>query len=654
MLTASLPKSAPKNAFSRDGHARLRNRPGGLLFLVSVAIASTLVLALAPFALGAPAGAAAEVRLHVHGTTNVEAHAARASGRVAISGTVTDDAGRPRVGERVTLRVSRGGAGGAFVGLSAARPQACGGRPGRSTGAPPEPPSLVDAEKIGMRADSQGRFCAEVALDPDLYEVYVAAPAADDVEGAAVDFPLDVRSTATALVDLAFDPPRPVLLLDEASTEIDVVASVEEDGVTRGAEGLRIVVANETGQTVGEATTRASGHALVVADPARLGKIGPGKLRASFAGSATASPAACSIAVDRRAHVDLSIAGAEASGSALRLAPGSPADGVSLEVKAAARCAPACSGAPTGAVEARVGDTVVGAATLDEGKATLLVTFDPPGDAEAMLRLRYLPDAPSLLAGDELVAHLPVRGADPFKRIALSLAGVAIALWLALDRGRPWRMLARRGTAAGRKESQEPVARVEVLGDVPSGRGWAGTVVDAHDEVVVAGARIAIERRGFERVQAVAEARSGADGRFALAAVDLVPGDEIVVEGNLHAQLRDAAPRSGDLRIALVMRRRALLDRLVGWARKRGKPFDARPDPTPGHVRRAAGSDSPIGRWADAVEKAAFGGDVVDGPAQATVDALQPAPRTDAAGAERPDAAARPSEPPPSLRPRAR
>jgi hypothetical protein len=157
---------------------------------------------------------------------------------------------------------------------------------------------------------------------------------------------------------------------------------------------------------------------------------------------------------------------------------------------------------------------------------------------------------------------------------------------------------------------------------------------------------VAIERRGFERVQAVVEGRSGEDGRFTLAAVDLVPGDEIVVEGDVHAKLRDVAPRSGDLRVALVLRRRALLDRLVGWARKRGKPFDARPDPTPGHVRRAAGSESPVGRWADAIEKAAFGGEVVDAAAQAQVEALLPAPLADAPASERADAGEAPERGP--------
>ncbi|MGH7434400.1 MAG: hypothetical protein ACRENE_01865, partial [Polyangiaceae bacterium] len=415
----------------------------------------------------------------------------------------------------------------------------------------------------------------------------------------------------------------------------------EEDGVTRGAEGLRIAVTNEAGEAVGEATTRASGHALVVAGSTRLGKVGLGRLRATFAGSATASAAACSIAIERRAHVDLSIAGAEAAEVGVRLPPGNPADGALLEVKATARCAAAgCSGVPTGAVEARLGDSVVGAAALEQGQASLLVTFDPPVDPEAVLRLRYLPDAPSFLAGDELVAHMPVRGPSPWRRIVYSLAGLAIAMWLVFDRARPWRGLGAAARGAGRKEGQEPVARVDVIAPLASGRGWTGTVVDAHDAVPVADARVAIERRGFERVQAVVESLSGQDGRFTLAAVDLAPGDEIVVEGDVHARLRDAAPRSGDLRVALVLRRRALLDRLVGWARKRGKPFDARPDPTPGHVRRAAGSESPVGRWADAIEKAAFGGEVVDAAAQAQVDALLPAPLADAPAPERADAGA--------------
>jgi hypothetical protein len=78
------------------------------------------------------------------------------------------------------------------------------------------------------------------------------------------------------------------------------------------------------------------------------------------------------------------------------------------------------------------------------------------------------------------------------------------------------------------------------------------------------------------------------------------------------------------LQIALVLRKRALLEQLIGWARRRGKPFDAGPEPTPGQVRRAAGTEVAVARWAEAVERAAYGGAPIDRAAQAEVDRLAP------------------------------
>ena len=59
-------------------------------------------------------------------------------------------------------------------------------------------------------------------------------------------------------------------------------------------------------------------------------------------------------------------------------------------------------------------------------------------------------------------------------------------------------------------------------------------------------------------------------------------------------------------------------------ARRRGRPYDAQPDPTPGHVRSAAGSDAAVKRWASALEETAYGAAVVDERAQAEVDRLAP------------------------------
>jgi hypothetical protein len=70
----------------------------------------------------------------------------------------------------------------------------------------------------------------------------------------------------------------------------------------------------------------------------------------------------------------------------------------------------------------------------------------------------------------------------------------------------------------------------------------------------------------------------------------------------------------GELRIALVTRRRTLLDRLVRWARARGTPWDGPREPTPGHVRRVAAraEADDVAGWAGSVEHAAFGPDPVD------------------------------------------
>ena len=71
-----------------------------------------------------------------------------------------------------------------------------------------------------------------------------------------------------------------------------------------------------------------------------------------------------------------------------------------------------------------------------------------------------------------------------------------------------------------------------------------------------------------------------------------------------YCTLRTPVAGGGEVEIALILRRRQLIDDLVRWARKRGGRFDARPEPTPGHVHRVAGDDEQVARWADAVERA--------------------------------------------------
>lgn len=575
--------------------------------------------------------------MRVRGAAKIDAHAARTAGRLVVSGTVADDAGRPASSERVNLGITytQGARGGGAVDVSTAMPEPC-AEPGAS-GSTPTPVSLASPDRLALTVDPAGRFCVRLALPADRYVVHLDVRTSGLLDGSRLDWPLDLTLRP---VSLRFDPERPVVSLDDAATDLEIVASIEEDGVTRGAPGLRIGVSNEAGEPLGDTTTAGSGRARLRVEAARLGGPGKGELRATFAGSTEAGATTCALAIERRSRVDLSATDADPLS---RLPPGTPEDGIALRVVAVTRCAPSgCGGFPTGTVEARVGDAIVGAATLDHGQARLLATFARPLGPEVPLRIHYLPDAPWFLPGEELVLTQPLSSPSPWSRAPLGVAGLAILTWLAASRiskGRPTHPAPGK---PGRTTGRHPVARVELLEALPEQQGWTGRVVDAHDGTLVGGARVAVERRGFEQVQVVAESRSDDGGRFALPAVEKAAGDEIVVEGPLHAQLRGPLPQSGDLRVALVLRRRAVLDRMIAWARRRGRPFDVRPEPTPAHVRRAAGAESPVGRWADAVERAAFGGEAVDERAHAEIDKLAPAAPAAPAGAEGADAADNP------------
>src|SRR5262249_14988096 len=123
------------------------------------------------------------------------------------------------------------------------------------------------------------------------------------------------------------------------------------------------------------------------------------------------------------------------------LAPGSPEDGVFvlLTAKARAQAQAQAQGSaitPGGSIEARVGETIVGGAQLENGSAKVPVTFAAPGQNEAVLRFRYAPDARWLESGNELSLTLPLKGPSPIRHLPLVLAGIAVVLWLVVGRTR--------------------------------------------------------------------------------------------------------------------------------------------------------------------------------------------------------------------------
>jgi hypothetical protein len=574
-----------------------------------------------------PSGALAAnaPRVRLRGSAHLDVHAARDAGKLVLSGTVIDDAGRPAVGARVGVGVAAADARG-VIDLAAAMPEPCRGSASAA--------DLARPDLVVVTTDEASRFCLRMALRADHYVAHVEAYPSGLLDGTKVDLPLDL---ALAPITLRFDPERSVLSLDDDTTTLSVLASSEEEGVTESVTGLLLSISNEKDAVLGTATTDAEGRARFVVNAGSLGSPGEGELRASFGGNARAAPARHAIRVERQTHVDIrarDLADPGVPGAGLpRLPAGSPEDGLTVPLVATPRClSRGCRAVASGTIEAHIGDNwVVGAAPIDHGEARLLMTFGAPSAdtppaqrSEVTVKLRYLPDAPWFLPGNELVLLQPVRGPSPWTKLPLALAASAVVAWLALAR---MPMRPRRPRAALRPPLPAPTGQeVEVVRATAGSHGWTGLLTDAHDGRPIGGARIAIERRGFERVVVVVETTSDENGAFQLATIETTPGDELVVDGPLHTRIRRAVPVWGELAVVLVLRKRALLDRLVAWARRQGPPYVMPPDPTPGHVRRVAGADVAVARWASAVEQAAYGGAPVDESTEAEVDRQAPAP----------------------------
>jgi hypothetical protein len=566
------------------------------------------------------------IRIRVRGSAKIVAHASRDQGELILSGSLVDDAGQPLPAEKVTIHITRESDPRdpkVIEGLRAAR--TC----DRSTDRPPTAYGVrvvgaPDAPDVEAITDEGGRFCVRARLVPDRHLTHLSWRGSNLVDGADTDLAFDLSRQALVL---RFDPTPRIVSLDTPQLTFEAAALVEDDGTTLAKPGLSLVLANEKSDQLGRAVTDSSGRARFVVDAARMGPPGRGSLNVSFAGDAQTAFGVHVAEIERRVKVTLRVPAAEKG----ELKAQVPEDGIALAVDVASATGPVAEGG----VEARIGDAVVGAAPVERGIARLTLTFTAQGN-DALVRLRYVPSAPWYEALGEPTVKVPIRGPGLLAKAPILLAGLAVLAFF----------LVGRVASKGNKPEPAPAimkADVERVGkprlDVvrPAERGevgWRGTVVDAHEGTPVRAARIWVERGTFDGRSVLASVAADADGAFELAPIEGIVGDEqMAVEAPLHARLVQPLPSPGVLSIALLLRRRALLARLVGWARKRGRPFDVKPEPTPGHVRRAAADDLQTARWADAVERAVFGGGDVDARMESEIERMAPAePRPGPAG----------------------
>ena len=589
----------------------------------------------------------AHVRLR--GAARIDAQGVKGDGGdLILRGALTDDAGAPLSEGALVISIaqappaapgspvssaSSGGSssGGSLVALPGGAATAC-----TADGRAPR----LFADGIHVATDAAGRFCVRVALPVERYVAHIGYAGGGYIDAGATDVQVDL-SRRTCTLAFAPAPPSPLpIRLDTPFVSVEATATLEGDAGALAGAGMPLTLwSDREGSAhgagpVATATTDATGHARFTLPPLTLGPAGRGELRVEFAGSHEAAPASRVVAVERRAQVELDVPDAhDANAQGKRLPAGSPEDGVPLTVTARA----AGGEVTSGSIEARVGDTMVGAAPVEAGTSKLVVTFGS-GDAsstgaDALITLRYVPSVPWYEAGADSTWRLPLRARSPLRQAWVLLGAIAVAAWFVLgriQRAKGPLKAPPRPRAAPRGEAKLDLVRAARS----AGEGWRGRLTDADDETAIGGARIQVERPAFGRAELLGTTLTDDDGRFELVGIEPRPGDELTLEAPLHVPLRRPLPPAGELEAQLVLRRRALLGRIVVWAKFRGRPFDARPEPTPGHVRRAAGDDFRVARWADAVERAAFAGEPVDARIEAEVDRLAPGPTGAAAAAE--------------------
>jgi hypothetical protein len=378
------------------------------------------------------------------------------------------------------------------------------------------------------------------------------------------------------------------------------------DEPSRERGGLAIELRDERGSVVASGQTAGDGRARIELPTSALDGPGEGMLTARFAGTADLGTSEVSTPIVRASSTRV---------EAPTQIEGDPSGGLLVDV----RVTTARGAVRGGVVEAmRDGVTVGAGAVTDDGAARASLLFTPAAPGPHPVSLRYVPSSSAYRASEPVDLLVIVPTPSVARQLGLGLAGVALVAWIVSR----WR----RAPKQQRPESllpPEPTGRSEVLVvERPAGiRGWRGVVIDAHDGQPIASADVRIVRPTFDGDEAVARCTTDAEGRFELNDVEIPREAKLRVEGDLHARYEIPMPGPSVLRVTLITRRRALLDRLVRWARLHGTPFDSTREPTPGHVRRAASriGERAIETWAGRIESTAFGPSPVTQRAESTV-----------------------------------
>lgn len=571
-------------------------------------------------AASAATGNASGLHVHVRGTAELQVAASSEPDGFSIRGELIDDAGSPIPRAPITVQAFAPEDLRTPIRLASLEPCEA-----------PSPRGRGGARAEGAIAtDDRGTFCVvgKASIPRVVFKVRYAGSKIHD----AFETQLSVEPEQDHLLRtiVRFEPPPETIDLDKETVTITASLRIDRNDASRpGAppparrEGVALTLEDEHGQRLAEASTGGDGRARFEVKTAAFAGPGAGEVLARFAGKPGIARAVVAQPIVRRAEVHLAlthpIERADADdGFAIDLdvttARGAVDGGVVEVIRSLSASKTEAPGSSEG----------VGAGEVHQGHARVVVSFASGGASSVPITLRYVASAPWYRAGPALKTDVSLAGPGILKQLLVALVVLAAGAWIVGG----WRRAPKAPAPPG--ELAAPVlppgkAGVQVLGPAHGISGWRGVVSDAHEGTPIAGARLAIVAPSFQGDGVVAEIITDESGAFALEAAHRSDA-RLVVESPLHSAYEQALPPPSLLGVALVTRRRALLDRLVRWARRQGAPYDGTPEPTPGHVRRVAarGSAVEIEAWARRVENVAYGPEPVVEPIEREVRSVEP------------------------------
>lgn len=504
------------------------------------------------------------------------------NGHLEVQARLVDDVGDPLSSAPIDL--ARAGA--------PVQAVACGGRTARAR---------------AVQTDESGRLCVWLTETP------AGGSLSLSFRGDTLHLPaqaeLALQPEAAAKLQLSFDAPSLELNLDQPEQRLSLQLS--GDGAASDALPAIALQLEEGGQ-LRNVSTRGwlrSGNSLGFSvDSEELGAPGPARLLARVKGSTQPEESAEAVAL-RSATVQLELASVTPN-----------ADGVEVRLRAQSR-----AGAPSGGwIDLSLDEQPLASGPLQGGLASVQLPSGAAGSSQ--LLARYHSDDPWWQPGEAL----PIDLGSP------ATHGPARWPWLVLLGPVGYvcvRALQRPGVREPRRAARRPPPRAPAVASPgapePTPEGWSGTVLDAHDGHPIAGARVTASLPSLRDETRGASTISDAHGRFALPPLpEPIPeGAQLLVSARLHSDFQRALPPQGRVEIALTSRRRALLGRLVRWARAAGPPWHRGPEPTPGEIALVAvrRGEANTARWAEGVQAAAFDPADVDHEREAAVRAVEPA-----------------------------